>query len=170
MDMKEVGANIMDWCRTDRYNLEEEWERISERICIVSDLFVSFKNEADTAKWELDREEAEIYADVRANPGAYGIDKFTEKAAQMVTALQDSTKELSKEHIKIIGKAREVEGWLKALDVKRRALEYLVQLYSTQYFSEPKTKGATQEGIDKVRSRRTNRSVTEALNPKAGEE
>ena len=48
MDMKEVGANIMDWCRTDRYNLEEEWERISERICIVSDMFVSFKNERNS--------------------------------------------------------------------------------------------------------------------------
>lgn len=130
------------------------------------------KSKLEWAKYELEVVESNIAQDVRANPKTYGIDKISEAAVKEAVTRDGSVRSWKEKVAEAKFAVTEADNVVSALDMRRRALENLVQLHGQQYFSEPRDR--TGSGIGKAAKEQarqeTRRHVSDRLNKKGAED
>ena len=138
----------------DVNRLDEEWVRqpalYHEHAMILADARQSHEQK----KAELEVLAAEIDRDVRTRPSAFGLEKITEAVVANTVLIQPPYRLLQKEVIEAKHNVAIAESAVAALDHRKKALENLVQLRLSDYFSEPRAKGPAREVMNEDRKRR----------------
>ena len=111
------------------------------------------QRELDQMKSALDLKRADLDADIRSDPAAYGITKITEKAVENYIIADP----LFQKAIKGVIDAKHSVGIIKsavdALDCRKHALECLVKLHGQGYFAACKADGDDKEAMDVAEKR-----------------
>ena len=93
---------------------------------------------------------AEIDKSIRKHPDTYGLDKITEGAIKQAMPLQPEYQHAlellheAKYHTAI------VQAAVTALDHRKKALEKLVDLFLSGYYSQPKANANSREQMEQV--------------------
>lgn len=122
----------------DAFALDREWVRQPRLVRQAAEDYALASKAHAEAEEELDRVRAELDKEVRLHPGKYGVEKVTEAVVANTILLQPSYKLAMKVVIESKHECDLLKGDLNALEHKKRALEYLVQLHSMDYFAEPR--------------------------------
>lgn len=134
----------------DKYALDKEWVQLPALYFDYSSKEADAKSRVnelsflkDKAYAECKRTLAQISLDVRANPAAYGVTKVTEvaidQAALASEAYGDAQKALQDVTEQLVAAQKVLEDlsaakW--ALEIKKKALEGLTQLWVSNYFQD----------------------------------
>lgn len=138
--MEKNNFNFEEDVRIDPEALDVEWLRQPQLMLRYASELAEARTQADFAKDALDVAEAEIDADIRANPAMYiGDDKKLTEATVSGLVTRDQKVRSRAEQL---NRARESVGLLQAavnaIETKKTALENLVRLLGQQYFAGPK--------------------------------
>jgi hypothetical protein len=89
---------------------------------------------------------AEADFKIRTDPMEYGIDKVTEAAIKAVLPTIESVQNIQRRVLKAKHLVDVLQGWVIALDHRKKGLEKLVDLFQSSYFAAPRTKIKTRRG------------------------
>lgn len=136
MPVKMQSDYIQD-IQIDPFQLEVEWLRQPNLFMEVSMKASEAKIASEESKARLDRMYAILDQKVRDLPDAFGIQKMTEAVVANTIKTQKEYIEAQEENLKARKQSSMWDALVSALEMKRRALENLVNLYSLQYFCGP---------------------------------
>ena len=137
----------------DEFNLEKEWKDqptlMGKWVKDAADAQYAY----DSAKSSLTLVEADLGHEVRLSPGNYGVTKISNDAVDIAVKGQSAYRVA----IRDVDKARHtlalVNGMVTALDHRKRALGMLVELWTKDYYANPKVSQMDDETKAAVRSR-----------------
>lgn len=151
--------------KIDLLSLEQEWLRQSVLFSDAADAASELLHEKDVEKDNLDRLRATIDLDARKNPGKYGLEKVTDKAIASILLLNTEIITQQTLVLDLIHSYNLVLNHAKALEMKKKALEKLVDLFQAQYYSVPKQKSITEDNnIEKKGFKKASTRQTRILN------
>lgn len=139
----------------DEYDLEKEWTKQPKLFFRWAGEAAAARLAVDEAKAALEIVRAEIDSEVRSDPEGHGIDgKVTEKMVEAVVvqsavcilAVRKSQKAKHRYDI--------VSALVSALEQRKSALEYLVRLRLSDYFSEPRAPKEHREELEEMQKDR----------------
>lgn len=137
----------------DRYRLDDEWVAQPELYREHAMAAVEARRIWEQAKARLEVVKAEFYIEIKRDPDAYELPKITEAVIAAAVVLQEPVRAA----VKAVIKAKESLGYLEAaltsLEHRKMALQKLVELHSTSYYSEPRASGESKEVMDEVDKR-----------------
>jgi len=130
--------NFEDEIKIDKHALDYEWERQSSLVYVWGSKYADSIFERDKKKEQLELVYAEVDSDIREFPDKYDILKITESVVKSKIIQSKAYKMamsdflLAKKNCDILSVAR------NALEHKKKALEFMAQLYLSGYWSDPK--------------------------------
>ena len=145
--------NFEDELKIDKNILDYEWERQPSLVFVWGSKYADSIFERDKKKEQVELKYAEIDSKIRENPGMYDISKITEtvvkskviQSKEYRTAMNDFLE--AKKNSEVLAVAR------NALEHKKKALEFMTQLYLSGYWSDP---NITKEYKDRVEKQAQN--------------
>jgi len=143
----------------DIYNLEEEWMRQPKMFGDYSEQLADARKEMNEAKAELELTQATLSNRIRKNPVKYKIEgRVTEGGISEAVLCHPRYRDALASFNEARHKVDLLEGVVKTLDQRKRALENLVDLHGQQYFSVPATKNKElKEAVDRQSKSRSYR-------------
>lgn len=127
-----------DFLKIDEHRLDWEWLRHSEIYAQHAIRAAKSQRTRDTAKSDLELTIAEVDDRIRAQPLKYGIEKITEGAVKAAVAKHPRVVQSQSDLNDAQYRFNVRNAMLNALEHKKRALTMLVNLYQSNYFSDPK--------------------------------
>ena len=125
--------------KLDKHGLDFEWLRQPSLYLKYSRLFSDLALYRDEAKEELQRTDAEIDLEIRADWTDFGFEYKPTEPAIKAAILQDQRHiDAAKEYITATRNVNLAQGAKVALDHKKSALEKLSTLYLSGYWADPR--------------------------------
>lgn len=149
--MSKEESNFFD---LDPNQLDQEWVRQPALYHKHAMILADARKMHEEKKTALEVLKAEIDREVRSSPSEFGLEKITETVVASTVVIQPSYVRLQKEVIEARHNVAVAEAAVSTLDHRKKALENLVQLRLSDYFSEPRVKGEAREALDHERKRR----------------
>lgn len=113
------------------------------------------REERDRMKAGMELVEAQVANRIRRNPAKYGFAKVTEPTIKEIVIASSSFQKAQKLYLQAKSNADHTEVAVSALDHRKRALEKLVDLVLSDYYSVPrKPKGENGRDLDDLVKRR----------------
>ncbi len=138
------------YVEVDIEQLDKEWVEQPTRFHKAAKKVADARHELAKAKAALEIIEAEVALDIRNNPTTFGLKKPTETAVKNMVVVDKRTQTAVKTLNKAKHKVDVFEARVSALEHKKRALENLVSLHQSDYFSAPRARGVTSEVREEV--------------------
>lgn len=134
----------------DENALDQEW-LIQPRLYFryAAELAIA-QEEVSTKKARIDVVLAEVAADIRTNPEEYGIGKVTESAISESLQRSVIVKDAKAKLIEAQHSVGILSAAVGALDHRKKALEKLVDLRLSNYFSSPRASERSAEFADDI--------------------
>jgi hypothetical protein len=151
-----------NFIRIDKNNLDDEWNKQDELYTKYALIEADARDKLNEAKAKLELVEAQIYAKIRKNPSEFGLSEkpnegTIDKAVVRHAKYQEAVKELNQAYSDVnhaaIGPA--------ALEHRKKALENLVQLFLSSYWSKPRIKGRMYDNDEAKMQARRQRKLEE---------
>lgn len=146
MSKEKPQLNYKDEIEIDQHNLDQEWLDQPRRFIKYASAQAQASFDVDKAKERLDVAKARADQDIRNNPQDYGISKVTESLVSNLITENTEYQHALKEYHQAKYEFEMAKAAVSAFHQRREALENLVRLWSSSYFSEPR------EPKDKERS------------------
>jgi len=121
----------------------------------------------DKAKFKIDIVRAECIAEIRKDPQAFGMDKFTEKGAETLVETLEDVQNINDDYLSLRYDYDVLSAAVKALEQRKSMLEKLVTLHGASYFAGPSvprelskewvketTRSSARETVKKAMTRR----------------
>lgn len=124
----------------DKHRLDKEWLEQPILYHEYAQKTAEARRALDELELELEVEEASINEDIQKDPEGYGIKKITNDAIKACIAASPEIKLLKKKIIKAKFVVNTYAAAERAIDMRKRALENLVELHGRDYFSQPTAK------------------------------
>lgn len=141
----------------DEHNLDKECVRLPSDYLKYATLAADAKRDLDELKNSLAVLEAELSADIRAEPRKYGLEKITETAIASCVLVQP----YYQKRVDRVNAAKHrtdiAQAVVGALEHKKRTLTLLVELHGMGYFSSPKISERGREAVNSITMRRLRR-------------
>lgn len=140
-----------DFFDLDQKRIDQEWRNQVKKVIEYGTQLADARRTHEKAKASLDLAEADLDSKIRKFPEEHGIEKVTEgaiKNAVIINAKYQYAKE------KLINAKYEVDRLqvvMDALEHRKKALESLVQLWSREYYAEPRAPEGTSEKVKDMR-------------------
>jgi len=131
----------------DPHQLDREWLEQPRMYFRYAAALGDARRELDEAKSSFDLVKAEMYLEVRSNPGKFGLEKVTEKSLEAVVLSQNEYGQAQNEVIQAKHKVDILGAAVTALDHRKKALENMVTLHMADYYSKPRAKGESKEAV-----------------------
>lgn len=160
----------VDFFEIDKFNLDKEWVRQPKLYHTFSTKLAGARRRHEEAKAFLELTEAELNMKIRSSPAVYGISKVTDKAIEAALAVNKKYLAARDAVIKAQYRVDLLNGAVRTLDHRKRALEDLVDLHLNDYFSRPSVKRSDPAKVEEGASRRAKRKATDALNGNRGDD
>ena len=132
---------------TDMYNLEEEWAKQSALVkdygfeyAAVNSRIEELKNKQAIVRWQLRQQ-------IEQDPGAFGVIKTTEPALEGAIVSHAEYQAVHTQLLKARKRAELLKAALTSLSDKKSALENLVRLYLSSYYSQPNAPAGTEDAV-----------------------
>ncbi len=122
--------------KVDKFDLDNCSEIHTNLVDKTSELYVKYLNLKETWKDKLERKEADIGDNVRADPGRFGLEKITEKAVRGIVVRDEEYMELNDQFHTYLKKFTKFNQRLRTLDHRRAMLELLTRQWERGYYSE----------------------------------
>jgi hypothetical protein len=127
----------------DLNNLEKEWVDHVNKVRTFTDKSAETKKKEAEAKAAMELAEATLLRDIRNAPDKFGLaPKPTEGAIKNCVLYQKRYKDAERAYIQAKYENDLIDGVVKTLDHRKRALENLVTLWQNGYFAAPREKKA----------------------------
>ena len=123
----------------DPLKLGDEWLKQPGLFMYWSKKSVDAREKMERLKFDLDKYEACLAAQVRKDPSSYGLEKVTESAINQFVASDAQVIKLNEMLIGLRAEAELLNRMVTALEQRKKALENLVYLNQQDYFSLPTT-------------------------------
>lgn len=121
----------------DKHDLDEEWVNQPTTYFKYASMLADAKFTHEEAKADLALTEAEVASAIRKKPSNYGINKLTESAVKEAIPQQAEYKMSLEEVNQAKHKVDILQALVTSLDHKKRALEKIVDLQLSNYYSTP---------------------------------
>jgi hypothetical protein len=121
----------------DEMALNKEWLGQADLYYSYASQLAEARLALDEAKREADVIEADLSLQIREDPEQFDCPKVTESAIKEVVKLQEEFQDSRVSVNDAQHKVNLLQAAVTALDHRKRALEKLVDLHGTNYFSEP---------------------------------
>lgn len=145
VDVREISYEV------DINNLDKEWIQHPQKVKDSSDQLAECKKELSLMKRRLEVLEAEISLKIRKDPNIFGIEKITEKVVESLVISDSKVERIKQEIIKLEYHQDIYRGSISALDAKKKALEDLVYLWGSSYYSSPKAPEIAKEKMEEAK-------------------
>lgn len=132
----------------DPLRLEDEWVRHPQMVLNVGLRIADLQHEADEAKYQLDAVTADLDKEIRDEPASYGISKLTETIVYNTIVAQPEYKAAVKKKLDAEHDLQKEKAISNALEHKKRALSMLVELWLREYYSDPKPRPMSANGVE----------------------
>lgn len=132
---KDLGFDIIE---LDPFRLDEEWVNQPKLYREYAEQLADARKDVEEAKAQLDLVEAELYAELSSNPEKYGLSKTTEASIRNAILQEVDYQEAQQVVIDAKHRVGQLDAVVTAIDHRKRALEKLVDLRLSEYYSEPK--------------------------------
>lgn len=139
----EINANDF---RPDPLALHEDWAEQSNLCWRYGEHVAECVRAHDESKARLDVVKTKCYAMLKGNPAKYGMAKATDKAIDLKIPDMAIYRDAQQEVIDARYELELAKAALRAVETKRRALEELVELHFSNYYSEPTTDIRAEQG------------------------
>lgn len=124
----------------DEDNLDKEVIRQPALVGKYCDQVPDAKQEVDRAAAQMKLIEADLDAEIRADPEKFGLEKVTEAAIKSTIPGCKKFKDAQSAYLDAKHHLDALNSVLQALDSKRRSLDLLITLHGMNYFSSPRKK------------------------------
>lgn len=156
-------SNLFD---IDKSRLDWEWEMQPKHFHEAAIKSAEARQELERAKARLDVAEADAKLDIRRFPEKYNLEKLervTEDVVKSAVLLHPKYQQAvgdvdNAKHVADMF-AASVSAW----DMRKRALENLVELLKLDYWAPPRTSGANKEMLDENGRHNTAQRVKQRL-------
>lgn len=129
---------LKDDLAIDKMSLDEEWERQPLLYLKYANDLAEAEINRDNLKDLIDVEKAAVERKIREKPEDYGITgKPTEGAIKAAILGDKEIEKITIEYFEASKEAKLLGSIVKALDHRKKALEKLVDLFLSGYFSRP---------------------------------
>ena len=123
----------------NKNRLDEEWVAQPRLYAEYAIKLAGARSDLERAKARADVAEAELDKEIRMNPEKFGLSNVTEKGIKSTITLQREYRKATKAIIEAKHLVDVLDAQVSALDHRKKALEKLVDLRLSDYFSEPRT-------------------------------
>lgn len=130
----------------DLDRLDQEWQDQADLFHTHALRLARARRSLEEAKAKLKVVESEVKAEVRKDPGAFGLTRATDEAVKEAAVLDPRVREAVLEWINAQFRSEVEEAGYWAMDHRKRALENAVQLRLSDYYSTPKVGRVVQGG------------------------
>jgi hypothetical protein len=136
MDREKTFDELEDGLAIDKFNLDDDIIQQPELYRIVSQRYELEVSKRDAAKQTLTEVEANIDAEIR-NDAAKHNERITENDIKSQVAIHREVL-AAKQDLHVLSQSvGQLKGLEKAYDHRMKALDLLVRLHGSQYFSTP---------------------------------
>lgn len=163
---KDDTEQQMDYAKdvaVDPDNLDQEWVNHAATFMRYAEESAARARAVDYVKERLAVLEARLDKAIRERPSKYGLDKVTDKAIERTIALDPEHQAMMKKLSNAKFKAELLNAAVRAMYIKKDALENLVRLHGQNYYSDPTpdsdTPQAFRDGVHKVRRNKAAKAV-----------
>lgn len=129
---------------TDKFALDDEWQRIAKLFRNCSRARAKQKKRVDATKAYFELVEAKLKMKVYKDPEKYDT-KSTDKAVENCVITLPEYQEAQKDWIESKYKLDLLDGICDSVQIKRRALEDLVTLQGRDYWADPRVRGDNKD-------------------------
>lgn len=147
MKSSEITKDI----QIDEYSLDKEWVDQPRKYFRYASKLANAKRELDSSKSTLDIVKAELDLAVRQDPESHGLVKFTEAAGTAAIIRSGAYREA----VAIVNNNKFTvdiyQAAVVAMDHRKKALEGLVSLQLSNYFSNPKVPEGSEDRMREVK-------------------
>jgi len=152
----------------DPDKLDVEWMVHAERVFDACEQVTEYEETFLSAKANEEEVYATLVNRVRKKPEKYGIDKITESAIKSVVEVHEKYMAAKEQTIAARHEWTTRKNLVIALDAKKKALENLVILWTSNYHSDPKdrTKGQSDSVLEQKKKERFQKQSTKFLRKK----
>lgn len=162
-----MSKSILD---VDMYSLDKEWAEQANNYHIYAKKVSEARFEYSKKKAMLDLVKAELSLDIRSNPDKYKLPKTTEDTVNAAITVHDKTKVAQQELFDSKKELDDLEAILSALDHKKYALQDMVQLFLSDYFSTPRSKDSVEANEKMKQEKMKERIKKSSLNKEKNKE
>ena len=120
----------------DKYNLDVSWEHLAEEYKVVNKAYAEAIWGSEKAKKELKESISNVDKLLRKNPDKYDIDKVTDKSIASAVERHSNIIELNNKVVEANYIKNKMEGEVKTLELQKKALESLQELFFRGYYME----------------------------------
>lgn len=160
-EAKEEEQHADALVQIDRLRLDRECIRLPGDYLFYAKAAADARATVDERKIELDVVEAELASKIRKTPAKYGLEKCTEAGIAGLIPLQEEYRVAQKRLNKAKHRLEMNQAVVQALEMKKRSLTLLVDLYSMEYFSDVNVSQKGREAVEEM----TKRSVRRRSQP-----
>jgi len=146
MKQKDVEFDIA----IDPNQLDTEWCDQPSLYFQYAAKLASARRDVDEAKADLDVTRAELDKAIRLDPASFGLVKITEAAITSAIPTQEKFCDANEAVIEAKHRADILSAAVSALDHRKKALENLVSLFLSNYYSRPKASEKSKERMDDI--------------------
>lgn len=133
-------------------SLFEKWNKAYAQACY----------EFDRSKEALEVVYAELYEEIANDPEDFGLERYTEPAIKQNILLQPKYKIAKKRKHKARRNMQILSGAKDAMRQKKDALENLVRIFLSGYYSDPKVPHKAKEVFSKKQEERENAQLNKS--------
>lgn len=139
----------------DDLRLPWEWNRQASLVYRYGEHLADCQRALDEARGRLELAKAEADAEIRRDPGKYGLEKITEKAVEAIVPTTEGYQAANRAVLDTRHDLDLARAACSALDHKKRALEKLVDLHLSGWYAEPRDPAGdnSREDLDDARKR-----------------
>jgi len=164
-------SKLKDELRIDKYALDEEWQRQSLLYNKWAEAYAEAVEERDIAELELDVVEAELFESVKKDWRRYGLDRSpTDTRAKQIVKLQPQYREAYERYVKAKKNVNMIEAARRALEHKKKALEFITLLWLANYYAEPYVPKEARERMEDLNRKLIQEKLTSLVRKRLKEE
>jgi hypothetical protein len=129
----------------DKYKLDDEWSKQPDLYHAYGAMLADAENERDRAKEFLDLTEATVSDIIRRTS-----EKTTETSIKNQVLMHEDYKEAMRTYLEKKNACKHLQVVISALEHKKSALENLVKLFLSDYYSEPSVPKVARDKAEEV--------------------
>jgi hypothetical protein len=138
----------------DEHDLVNEWLRQPTLFHEWAEALASAKNDVDRKEAAFKLVEAQVFARVRENPTAYGLEKATVDSIKYAVIASKQYQAAQEAYLTACEEAAKIDAMVKAISLRKNLLQDLVVLRMNDYYAEPNVPRKFREQADGEKRRR----------------
>ena len=146
-----MDTDFKEDIKIDEFALDKEWIKQPRLFAGYCEELANADRDVGKAKEKLEVVRAELLRDIIDNPSNFGLEKTTQAMIDAVIITDGRYIEAQSYLNTLLYEKNMIQNAVRAMDMKKSALENLVKLHGQNYFSTPVSSGEHQEAVHEIK-------------------